>query len=72
MAELKKINKVEGYKRVLLHANGFKSIYPVRRENPGLSDSKIYEQLLKNWNELVDTVENIDKRLQAEKEAKMH
>jgi hypothetical protein len=70
MAELRKIFKVEGYKRVLLHANGFKSIYPVRRENPGLSDSEIYEQLLKNWNELVDTVENIDKRVQAEKEAK--
>ena len=63
MAELRKIFKVEGYKRVLLHAKGFKSIYPVRRENPGLSDSEIYEQLLKNWNELVDTVE-------AEKKAK--
>jgi hypothetical protein len=68
MAELREIFKVEGYKRVLLHANGFKSIYPVRRENPGLSDSEIYEQLLKNWNELVDTVENIDKRRKQEKE----
>ena len=57
MAELRKINKVEGYKRVLLKFSGFKSIQDAKKEYPGLSNDKIYNQFLENWNELIDTIE---------------
>ena len=67
MENLRKINKIDGWKRVLLKFSGYSSILAARKEYINYTDKQIYEEFKENYNKTIEDIQ-LDERRRKQKE----
>ena len=67
MENLRKINKIDGWKRVLLKFSGYTSISAARKEYINYTDNQIYEEFKENYNKTIEDIQ-LDERRRKQKE----
>jgi len=61
MENLRKINRIDGWKRVLLNFSGYNSIIAARREYINYTDKEIYEEFKENYNKTIEEIQKNEK-----------
>jgi hypothetical protein len=57
MENLRKINRIDGWKRVSSKFSGYSSITAARREYINYTDKEIYEEFKENYNKTVEEIQ---------------
>ena len=70
MENLRKINRIDGWKRVLLNFSGYNSIIAARREYINYTDKEIYEEFKENYNKTIEEIQKNERNRKVKEKRK--